>query len=129
MPHADVFDIFLSVFDNGRITGNRGQVVDCSNALFILTSNLALGEGIGFVGQALDLRARLARFLRPELVNRLTDVVQFEPLVDLIFTGQASQGELVAIEQNGKIGFSPNKNPQQGHLISYPDCEQSLCDE
>lgn len=175
--HADVFDIFLSVFDDGRVTDNRGQVVDCSNALFILTSNLALGEGIGFGGQALDLRARLARFLRPELVNRLTDVVQFEPLgrnelsrildqiltdksaafltehgitisldesarklvlesdldpqmgarpleravesmivqplVDLIFTGQASRGELVAIGQNGKITFSPKKNPQQ----------------
>ena len=78
--HPDVFDIFLSVFDDGRITDNRGHVVDCSNALFILTSNLTLGDSIGFDGTEPDLRGRVAKFLRPELVNRLTDVVKFEPL-------------------------------------------------
>jgi ATP-dependent Clp protease ATP-binding subunit ClpA len=64
--HPDVHNLFLAVFDEGQIRDNQGREIDCSNALFILTSNLEL-ESIPHV-------------LRPELRNRLTDVVQFAPL-------------------------------------------------
>ncbi|MBN2371456.1 MAG: ATP-dependent Clp protease ATP-binding subunit [Vicinamibacteria bacterium] len=78
--HPDVFNLFLSVFDDGRVTDNMGRVVDCSNAVFILTSNLG-EDRIGFAGEAkADLRAVAAEFLRPELVNRISEVVRFRSL-------------------------------------------------
>jgi ATP-dependent Clp protease ATP-binding subunit ClpC len=78
--HPDIFNLFLSVFDDGRITDNLGRVVDCSNALFIMTSNVGLGE-IDFAGiEPNQLRLLASRFLRPELVNRITEVVAFMPL-------------------------------------------------
>jgi ATP-dependent Clp protease ATP-binding subunit ClpC len=79
--HPDIFNVFLSVFDDGRVTDNSGKVVDCSNAVFILTSNLMAERKIGFGGDTSeDLRRLVMQFLRPELVNRITDIVQFAPL-------------------------------------------------
>jgi ATP-dependent Clp protease ATP-binding subunit ClpC len=81
--HPDVFNIFLSVFDDGRITDNFGRVVDCSNAVFILSSNIDIikEKKIGFsASESSNLRAEVAQFLRPELVNRITDIIRFEPL-------------------------------------------------
>lgn len=79
--HQDVFNIFLPVFDEGRTTDSLGRPIDCSNAIFVLTSNLGMGGQIGFgaINQS-DLRSVAAKFLRPELVNRITEVVEFAPL-------------------------------------------------
>ena len=78
--HPDVFNLFLSVFDDGRITDNSGRVVDCSNAVFIMTSNISERQ-IGFTAsESADLRALAGQFLKPELVNRITEVVRFAPL-------------------------------------------------
>jgi ATP-dependent Clp protease ATP-binding subunit ClpC len=81
--HADVFNLFLSVFDDGRITDNSGRVVDCSNAIFIMTSNISerAERPVGYnVSEQSDLRALAGQFLRPELVNRITEIVRFAPL-------------------------------------------------
>jgi ATP-dependent Clp protease ATP-binding subunit ClpB len=86
--HPKVFDLFLQIFDEGRLTGTRGQVADFTQAVVILTSNLDLKpvvkRGVGFgekeVEVALDPRLALGDHLRPELVNRIDDVVIFEPL-------------------------------------------------
>lgn len=79
--HSDVFNLFLSVFDEGRTTDNQGRMVDCSNAIFILTSNLGVERRIGFAGErGEDLRAVAMQFFRPELVNRITEAMQFLPL-------------------------------------------------
>ena len=79
--HPDVFNLFLSVFDDGRTTDNQGRLVDCSNAIFILTSNLGAERRMGFTSEGKeDLRAAAMQFFRPELVNRLTEVVEFLPL-------------------------------------------------
>lgn len=79
--HPDVFNIFLSVFDDGRTTDNMGRSVDCSNAIFVLTSNIGVGDQLGFgPDQQSDLRSVAAKFLRPELVNRISEVVEFAPL-------------------------------------------------
>jgi ATP-dependent Clp protease ATP-binding subunit ClpC len=79
--HPDVFNVFLPVFDEGHITDNRGRPVDCANAVFIMTSNIGAGD-TDF--QSIDrdaLRHLAERFMRPELVNRITDVVVgFTPL-------------------------------------------------
>jgi len=79
---ADVLNVFLAVFDDGRMQDNRGRSVDCSNAVFILTSNLGADEiDFAAASQKQDLLRDVAEgFLRPELVNRLSEVVGFLPL-------------------------------------------------
>lgn len=59
-----------------------GRVVDCANAIFLLTSNIRTERGkIGFTTtETTDLGTLVAEFLRPELVNRFTAVVRFTPL-------------------------------------------------
>lgn len=89
--HPDILDLFLSIFDDGRVTDNQGRLVDCSNALFIMTSNFGLtgGAKIGFsvsdymepeTSRSEELRKKAMEFMRPELVNRITEVIEFPPL-------------------------------------------------
>jgi len=78
--HPDVMNIFLGVFDEGRITDNRGRLIDCSNAIFVLTSNLGAGEVDFRTADADELRMLAERFLRRELVNRINGVIGFQPL-------------------------------------------------
>ncbi len=94
--HPEIMDLFLSIFDDGRLTDNQGRQVDCSNALFIMTSNYGLAGGrIGFelsgangmpqdmkavIRKSEDTRKKALAFLRPELVNRVTEVIEFPPL-------------------------------------------------
>lgn len=78
--HPDVMNIFLGVFDEGRITDNRGRLIDCSNAIFVMTSNLGAGEVDFRTADADELRALAERFLRRELVNRISGVIGFQPL-------------------------------------------------
>ncbi|MBP6421810.1 MAG: ATP-dependent Clp protease ATP-binding subunit [Propionivibrio sp.] len=78
--HPDILNAFLAVFDDGRITDNQGRVIDCANAVFILTSNMGMGAKRAEQAGTDELRTLAAQFLRPELVNRITEVVRFEPL-------------------------------------------------
>ncbi|MBN1963564.1 MAG: ATP-dependent Clp protease ATP-binding subunit, partial [Anaerolineae bacterium] len=82
-----VFDVFLQVFDEGRLTDSRGGTVDARHALFIMTSNIGAGEsarGMGFARTDEDVlpdyEAYLDQFFRPEFLNRLDEVVTFRPL-------------------------------------------------
>jgi len=85
---AEVFDIFLQVFDEGRITDSQGRTVDARNAVFILTSNIGTGRNtrkISLMNQdeddaEPDYTPFLKEFFRPELLNRLDEVVTFRPL-------------------------------------------------
>lgn len=85
---AEVFDIFLQVFDEGRITDSQGRTVDARNAVFILTSNIGTGRNtrrISLLQQddddaEPDYTPFLKEFFRPELLNRLDEVVTFHPL-------------------------------------------------
>ncbi len=82
--HPDVLNLFLPLFDDGRLTDGRGRTVDATEALFILTSNLDPSQGlqIGFtVPSEQDVRgALIQQGLRPELVNRIDQVILFRPL-------------------------------------------------
>jgi ATP-dependent Clp protease ATP-binding subunit ClpC len=93
--HPAVFDLFLQMFDEGRLTGSHGKVADFTQAIVILTSNLSPAppaprtRSIGYNKEGeeappaavnRDPRAGLLRWLRPELVNRLDAVVEFRPL-------------------------------------------------
>ncbi len=82
----EVWDIFLQVFDEGRLTDSRGSTADARHALFIMTSNIGAGESrsLGFGNEPSDrlpdYQAFLKDYFRPEFLNRLDDVVTFRPL-------------------------------------------------
>lgn len=86
--HPDVLNIFLQVFDDGRLTDRKGHTVDATNAIFIMTSNLSLqlGPSMGFgcrVRGSKDNELRKALIkqgLRRELVNRIDRVILFHSL-------------------------------------------------
>lgn len=79
--HQDVFDILLQVLDDGRLTDGQGRTVDFRNTVIILTSNLGAG---GTKEQMMD--AVKAKF-KPEFINRLDDVVTFDPLSEDLLRG------------------------------------------
>ncbi|MDG3010127.1 ATP-dependent chaperone ClpB [Rhodococcus sp. D2-41] len=72
--HPDVFDILLQVLDDGRLTDGQGRTVDFRNTILILTSNLGAG------GDRDQVMAAVRMKFKPEFINRLDDVVVFEPL-------------------------------------------------
>ncbi|MDJ0866084.1 MAG: AAA family ATPase [Myxococcota bacterium] len=87
--HARVWDLFLQLFDDGRLTDRRGQVADFRYCIVILTSNLGAtmpsGERLGFSGgrdrfSSRDVLKAVGSAFRPELLNRLDRVVVFRPL-------------------------------------------------
>jgi ATP-dependent Clp protease ATP-binding subunit ClpC len=86
--HPDVLNLFLQVFEDGRLTDAKGRTADASNALFILTSNLGQTRSrpaIGFGQVAGDERPpnpeqAVRSAFRPEFFNRLDAVVAFNPL-------------------------------------------------
>ncbi|GGG21081.1 chaperone protein ClpB [Rhodococcoides trifolii] len=75
--HPDVFDILLAVLDEGRLTDGQGRTVDFRNTILILTSNLGAG---GTKDQVMDA---VRHAFKPEFVNRLDDVVVFDPLSEV----------------------------------------------
>jgi len=83
--HPDVLNLFLQLFDEGRLTDGKARTVDATNALFIMTSNVARKAIVGFrpertVEDEEALWAEVRQVFRPELLNRLDDVVVFTPL-------------------------------------------------
>jgi ATP-dependent Clp protease ATP-binding subunit ClpB len=86
--NSDVFNILLQIFDDGRITDSKGRMVNCKNALFIMTSNLGSAELLEHLKAKtatkeailLLLEPILQRHFRPEFLNRLDDILPFMPL-------------------------------------------------
>lgn len=81
--HPDVFNVLLQVLDDGRLTDNKGIVVDFTNTIIILTSNIASDKIMAHHGES-GLEAmvlgELKQHFKPEFLNRLDDVVVFNPL-------------------------------------------------
>ena len=84
--HSEVFNIFLQVFDDGRLTDGHGRRVDFRNTVIILTSNIGgqLLRDLGAEAEDETLRAALQheldRHFRPEFLNRLDEVIRFRHL-------------------------------------------------
>ncbi len=82
----EVFDLFLQVFDEGRLTDAQGHTVDARHACWIMTSNIGTGEvgkGLGFAAEPErlpDYDYHLRKHFRPEFLNRLDEVIIFRPL-------------------------------------------------
>ena len=64
--HPDVFNTLLQVLDDGRLTDNKGRLVDFKNTIIIITSNAT--------------REQLTKLMRPEFLNRIDDIITFHPL-------------------------------------------------
>ena len=84
--HPDIFNIFLQMLDEGRITGSNGKEVNCKNAIIIMTSNLGSADSeksnIGFGSQEKtgeDDKA-LKEFFKPEFRNRIDLICKFNKL-------------------------------------------------
>ena len=80
--HPDVFNILLQILDDGRITDNKGVVVDFKNALIIMTSNL--GSHYAFE-ENLEQREKhyleeVSRTFKPEFINRIDEIIVFNTL-------------------------------------------------
>ena len=86
--HPDVFNILLQVLDDGRITDSQGRTVDFKNTIIIMTSNLGANiilDGIDAEGKVSaeatnEVHKLLKMTFRPEFLNRIDEIVMFEPL-------------------------------------------------
>jgi ATP-dependent Clp protease ATP-binding subunit ClpB len=91
--HPDVFNIFLQILDEGRLTDGKGRTVDFKNTVIIMTSNIAStyiheamegrgGDESPVISEALKKRIQeaLLEHFRPEFLNRVDEIVIFNPL-------------------------------------------------
>lgn len=86
--HPRVADMFLQVFDEGRLTDSKGRTADARNAIFIMTSNIVLGESekvIGFGRKDTEesksaLIGEVKKRFRTEFINRIDEQIVFRPL-------------------------------------------------
>ena len=96
--HADVFNVLLQVLDDGRLTDGQGHVVDFSNTLIIMTSNLGsqylanLDEGQGVESVEPQVMEVVRGHFRPEFLNRLDEIILFHRL------GQEHMAPIVEIQ-------------------------------
>jgi len=83
--HPDVFHLLLQILDDGRLTDSQGHNIDCKNTVIIMTANI----GSDWVSELQDfdeatqehiLRDRLRQHFRPEFINRIDEVLLFQPL-------------------------------------------------
>jgi ATP-dependent Clp protease ATP-binding subunit ClpB len=92
--HPDVFNILLQVLDDGRLTDNKGRVVNFKNTIIIMTSNLGSQiiqdnfEKVSEKNKAevvdqtkLEVVALLRQTIRPEFLNRIDEIIMFQPLM------------------------------------------------
>ncbi len=93
--HPDVFNILLQVLDDGRLTDNKGRVVDFKNTIIIMTSNMGSGliqEQLQDLNQgnreeklnkiSIEVMNVLKKSIRPEFLNRIDEVIMFSPLTE-----------------------------------------------
>ena len=85
--HHDVFNVFLQILDDGRLTDSQGRTVDFKNTVLIMTSNIgspqileAQQKGSGYEEVRSVVMAELRRHFRPEFLNRVDETVVFHPL-------------------------------------------------
>jgi ATP-dependent Clp protease ATP-binding subunit ClpB len=85
--HPDVFNVLLQVLDDGRLTDNKGRVVNFKNTLIILTSNLGsqlirenAEKGIDTETTRNQVLELLRQTIRPEFLNRIDETIMFQPL-------------------------------------------------
>lgn len=146
--HPDVFNILLQVLDDGRLTDNKGVVVDFSNTIIILTSNIASDKILEIQDKEQKQNAvkeALKMYFKPEFLNRLDDVVIFNPLgmeqiteiVDIMFQSLAKKAKEKGIditlsneakEHIAKVGFDSVYGARPLKRALYEQVEDKLAD-
>ncbi len=129
--HPEIFNLLLQVLDNGRLTDSKGRVVNFKNTIIILTSNIGsefitkfqkMGFGVGNEGETnfAEIKERinesLKSYFRPEFLNRLDEIIIFNPLsAEVIQEIVSLQLSLVA-ERLSKKGIMLKIAPE---VLSY----------
>ena len=106
--HPDVFNILLQVLDDGRLTDNKGRVVNFKNTIIIMTSNIgsnlirdkfaqitADNRDQVIESTGLDVMSLLKKTIRPEFLNRIDEIIMFTPLTE------SEIAQIVELQLNG----------------------------
>jgi len=122
--HPDVFNILLQVLDDGRLTDNKGRVVNFKNTIIIMTSNMGshiIQENFEQVTESnkdqivektkLEVVALLRQTIRPEFLNRIDEIIMFQPLMKSEIKGIIS----IQLEQIKKLVL------QNGITLQFSD--------
>ncbi len=146
--HPDVFNIMLQVLDDGRLTDNKGVTVDFKNTIIILTSNIASDKIMEFNDPEDRRKAvndELKLHFKPEFLNRLDDIVIFNPLgleqitkiVDILFASiekKVKERDITieltqaAKEHIAKEGFDPVYGARPLKRALYEEVEDRLAE-
>jgi len=146
--HPDVFNTLLQVLDDGRLTDNKGVTIDFRNTIIIMTSNIASDKIMQFSERKEREKAvndELKRHFKPEFLNRLDDIVIFNPLgleaitsiVDIMF--ESIQKKLAGREIDitltpkakayiAEVGFDPDYGARPLKRALYDEVEDRLAE-
>lgn len=118
--HQDVFNILLQVLDEGRLTDNRGRIIDFKNTIIIMTSNIGsidiingMDSQVGINKETREAVMKQVRgIFKPEFLNRLDDIVLFKPLskVDIVNIINISLGEINGDLRDRRVAISLTDN-------------------
>ena len=129
--HPDIFNTLLQVLDEGRLTDSNGRVVDFTNTIIVMTSNVGarkladFGTGIGFSTQSsmLEEQAKMDGIIKkelknkfsPEFLNRLDDIILFDQLTteDVIQIVDIELGHFIERMQDQGYTFKFNKTAKE----------------
>ncbi|NWF66958.1 MAG: AAA family ATPase [Campylobacterales bacterium] len=146
--HPDVFNMLLQVLDDGRLTDNKGVVIDFRNTIIILTSNIASDKIMNIIDESQrenEVLSELKRYFKPEFLNRLDDIIIFNPLgleqivsiVDILFA-QIKQklkdrNIEISLSESAKryiaeVGFDPVYGARPLKRAMYEEIEDRLAE-
>ncbi|HED0635685.1 TPA: AAA family ATPase [Campylobacter jejuni] len=145
--HKDVFNVLLGILDDGRATDSKGVTVDFKNTIIILTSNIASSAIMNLSGKEQEdaVKNELKNFFKPEFLNRLDDIITFNPLgkdeayeiVKLLFKdlqmSLENKGIKASLSENAalliaKNGFDPDFGARPLRRAIYDLIEDKLSD-
>lgn len=145
--HKDVFNVLLGILDDGRATDSKGVTVDFKNTIIILTSNIASSVIMNLSGKEQEdaVKNELKNFFKPEFLNRLDDIITFNPLgkdeayeiVKLLFKdlqkSLENKGIKASLSENAalliaKDGFDPDFGARPLRRAIYDLIEDKLSD-
>jgi len=127
--HEDVFDVLLQVFDEGRLTDNKGTLVDFKNVIIIMTSNVGAKDvtdkvaKIGFGSHNENLENKeiilkaIKKSFKPEFINRIDNICYFNKLTDDNLKTIISNEIKKIASQVETIGYKLDETITDGKLI------------
>ena len=146
--HPDVFNTLLQVLDDGRLTDNKGVTIDFKNTIIIMTSNIASDKIMQFsdkIEREKAVNDELKKHFKPEFLNRLDDIVIFNPLdleaitsiVDILFQSienkLATRDISISLSASAKAyiaeaGFDPIYGARPLKRALYDEVEDRLAE-